>query len=214
MAHKKPESSAIIDSVKHKDKRTNIPEELRDFIKEDEKSPKTIFYPRDTTLDPQRVLKGKDEQDSKDLAVPVVPIYIQEKIHPQAIVKDIKAYAARENAEQRLNLFGDFNGIKFEDMNEFYQHEQNWSNRMTLGDSLQVSLTYPCIKGCGNCLSNLLNCDKRNTLSTLSPWLSRKTKSKKSVPLGRLRCRRFARPFHSMSWLSFRGLILRKSRMS
>jgi adenine-specific DNA-methyltransferase len=37
------------------------------------------------------------------------------------------------------DLFSDFNGVpKGVDKTEFYQHDQNWSNRMILGDSLQV----------------------------------------------------------------------------
>src|SRR5688500_13428797 len=37
------------------------------------------------------------------------------------------------------DLFADFNGIpKGVDKTEFYQHDQNWSTRMILGDSLQV----------------------------------------------------------------------------
>jgi adenine-specific DNA-methyltransferase len=37
------------------------------------------------------------------------------------------------------DLFADFNGMpKGVDKTEFYQHDQNWSNRMILGDSLQV----------------------------------------------------------------------------
>jgi adenine-specific DNA-methyltransferase len=84
-----------VESIKHKDKRTNIPtEELRDFVAEDEKAPKTVLYPRDQSLDPQLVWKGKDEQDQKDLAVPVVPVYIQEKIHPQAIVENLRESAS------------------------------------------------------------------------------------------------------------------------
>ena len=51
---------------------------------------KTVLYPRDPSLDPQLVWKGKDEQDARPLEVPAVPIYIQEKIHPQAIVEDVK----------------------------------------------------------------------------------------------------------------------------
>ncbi|MBV6343584.1 DNA methyltransferase [Candidatus Magnetobacterium casense] len=139
MSRKKANGALNVDSVKHKDKRTNIPtEELRDFVREDEKSPKVVHYPRDPSLDPQLVWKGKDEQDGKDLSVACVPIYIQEKIHPQAIVEDIKSYAAREKAEEGPRLFADFNGIGFEELIEFYRHEQNWSNRMILGDSLQV----------------------------------------------------------------------------
>jgi adenine-specific DNA-methyltransferase len=130
-----------VDSVRHKDKRTNIPtEELRDFVKEDEDKPKTVLYPRDPSLDPQLVWKGKDEQDSKPLAVPAVPVYIQEKIHPQAIIEDIRSEAAKakEPSEEQMEMFSDFNGIDFEQLVDFYQHEQNWSNRMILGDSLLV----------------------------------------------------------------------------
>jgi len=84
---KKPSNPIPVVAVKHKDKRTNIPtKELRGFVEEDEKQPKTILYPRDPSLDPQLVWKGKDEQDRQPLEVPAVPIYIQEKIHPQAII--------------------------------------------------------------------------------------------------------------------------------
>jgi adenine-specific DNA-methyltransferase len=81
-----------IASLKHRDKRTNIPtEKPRDFVAEDEKTPKTMLYPRDLSLDPQLVWKGKDEQDQEPLAVPAVPIYIQEKIYPQAIIENVRA---------------------------------------------------------------------------------------------------------------------------
>jgi len=138
MPPKKNGAATPIDSLKHKkEKRMNIPtKELRGFVEEDEKSPKTILYPRDPSLDPQLVWKGKDEQDRKALEVPAVPVYIQEKIHPQAIIEDLRRTGGKE--QQTLSLFSDFNGIKFEEMIEFYRHEQNWSNRMILGDSLLV----------------------------------------------------------------------------
>jgi adenine-specific DNA-methyltransferase len=127
-----------VSSLKHDDKRVNIPtEELRDFVSDAEKAPQTMLYPRDPSLDPQLVWKGKDEQDRHPLAVPVVPIYIQEKIHPQAIVEAIRA-EARKEVEPQADLFSDFNGITFENLIDFYAHEQNWSNRMILGDSLTV----------------------------------------------------------------------------
>jgi adenine-specific DNA-methyltransferase len=128
-----------IDTLRHKDKRVNIPtEELRDFVADDEKNPKTMLYPRDPSLDPQLVWKGKDEQDREDLAVPAVPIYIQEKIHPQAIIEDVRAQAKKDAPEAQMGLFGDFNGIAFEELIDFYHHEQKWANRMILGDSLLV----------------------------------------------------------------------------
>lgn len=132
-------SSTPITSVKHKDKRTNIPtQELRDFVRDEESAPKTILYPRDPSLDPQLVWKGKDEQDRQDLAVPTVPIYIQEKIQPQVIIEDLRTRSKKDSSGDSLELFSDFNGIAFEDLVDFYHHEQNWSNRMILGDSLLV----------------------------------------------------------------------------
>ena len=138
MARKRTKTPKPITSTKHKDKRANIPtEEPRDFVAEDEKSPEIVLYPRDPSLDPQLVWKGKDAQDGEDLAVAAVPVYIQEKIHPQAIIEDVRAQAKKDRPEQ-LALFTDFNGLAFEDLVEFYQHEQNWTNRMILGDSLLV----------------------------------------------------------------------------
>ena len=47
--------------------------------------------------------------------------------------------ASTKPGELTPDLFADFNGIpKGADKTEFYQHDQNWSNRMILGDSLQV----------------------------------------------------------------------------
>ncbi len=128
-----------VEIVKHKDSRVNIPtEELRGFVADAENEPKTLLYPRDTSLDPQLVWKGKDEQDAKPLEVPVVPVYIQEKIHPQALVEDIRKQARKETPQDTPDLFGDFNGVPFQEMVDFYHHDQHWSNRMILGDSLLV----------------------------------------------------------------------------
>ncbi len=134
----KSKTPVNIEAFKYKDRRANIPtEELRDFVLKDEASPKVIIYPRDPSLDPQLVWKGKDEQVTIDLAVPAVPVYIQEKIHPKHIIEDLRAQA-KEGKPSQLELFADFNGLQFEELVEFYQHEQNWSNRMILGDSLLV----------------------------------------------------------------------------
>jgi adenine-specific DNA-methyltransferase len=141
MVSRKKTSKTEIETVKHKDKRANIPtEELRGFLSEEEKQPKTLLYPRDPSLDPQLVWQTKDEQDSQDLEVTAVPIYIQEKIHPQAIIDDFRHQVKQEQAEQQLSLFGDFNGLEFEKLIDFYQHKDGvkWTNRMILGDSLSV----------------------------------------------------------------------------
>ena len=88
MANSKNKPTIPIEATVHKDRRTNIPtEELRGFVTDDENRPKKMLYPRDPSLDPQLVWKGKDEQDSQDLEVPAVPIYIQEKIHPKYLIE-------------------------------------------------------------------------------------------------------------------------------
>src|SRR2546426_12062044 len=80
-----------VEAIHHKDTRVNIPtHELRDFVKDDEVAPKSLLDARDSSLDPQLVWNGKDEQDRQDLVVPVVPIYIQEEIHPQALVENLR----------------------------------------------------------------------------------------------------------------------------
>ena len=140
---KKKNTWKTVESIRHKDKRANIPtEELRDFVTDEELAPRTMLYPRDPSLDPQLVWKGKDEQDREDLAVPVVPVYIQEKIHPQAIIDALPR--SERTGDAQTNLFADFNGLEddFEKKIDFYSQKDDrqklWSNRLILGDSLLV----------------------------------------------------------------------------
>ena len=110
---------------------------------DDDKSPMRVaFERRNRDLDPQLVWRGKDEQMDADLEVPAPPLYIQEKVHPKALIDDLRRQTterADEVAPELPDLFADFNGLPSLDAStEFYQHDQNWSNRMILGDSLQV----------------------------------------------------------------------------
>lgn len=128
-----------VEQLRHDEaKRRNIPtNELQPFMGSASNAPKSMLYPRDPSLDPQLVWKGKDREDAQDLEVPVLPIYIQEKIQPKALIEDLRAQTKQE-VEAQASLFGDFNGIEFDDLVEFYQHDQSWTNRMILGDSLAV----------------------------------------------------------------------------
>ena len=124
-------------------KRKNLPSaEQQSFVQQDQTAPKQIRYPRNTDLDPQLVWRGKDEQDWSDLIVNAPPLYIQEKVHPKVLIDDLLRHSKeREHqaGQTTADLFADFNGIpKGADKTEFYQHDQNWTNRMILGDSLQV----------------------------------------------------------------------------
>jgi adenine-specific DNA-methyltransferase len=137
-------TSKTVETIKHDDaKRKNIPSaEQQSFVQQVHAAPKQIRYPRNTDLDPQLVWHGKDEQDWSDLVVNAPPLYIQEKVHPKALIDEL----LRETKEREheaghttADLFADFNGVpKGADKTEFYAHDQNWTNRMILGDSLQV----------------------------------------------------------------------------
>src|SRR4051794_33950670 len=125
-------------------KRKNIPPaEMEPVVAEAEKTPLRVAYERrNRDLDPQLVWRGKDEQDWSDLVVQAPPLYIQEKVHPKVLIDDLLRESRQrehEAGKSTPDLFADFNGIpKGVDKTEFYKHDQNWSNRMILGDSLQV----------------------------------------------------------------------------
>ena len=141
---RKPKQPKQVDALTHAEaKRLNIPTaEYQSVQDKAQQAPRVLRYPRNTDLDPQLVWRGKDEQDAEDLVVQAPPIYIQEKVHPKALIDDLLRQtreSQHEAGQTTADLFADFNGIpKGVDKTEFYQHDQNWTNRMILGDSLQV----------------------------------------------------------------------------
>ena len=163
MATKKSGSTFVgVEALKHNDdKRKNIPTaEYQSLMADEVRKPVQVSYPRATSnadglhaekqrrnhdLDPQLVWRGKDEQDWTDLVVNAPPLYIQEKVHPKVLIDDLlrqsreRREAADAAAGGTVDMFGDFNGIPAgADKTDFYAHDQNWTNRMILGDSLQV----------------------------------------------------------------------------
>ena len=142
MARRKAPKS--IEVLTHREAtRKNIPTaEYQSVMRKEEQSPVRVAYERrNRDLDPQLVWRGKDEQNWADLVVNAPPLYIQEKVHPKALIDDLlrRSQADQTSNERQVDLFADFNGLRDENAKtEFYQHDANWSNRMILGDSLQV----------------------------------------------------------------------------
>ena len=141
---KQPKS---VESLTHEEaRRRNLPSaEHQPLMREAEQSPVRMAYERrNRDLDPQLVWRGKDEQDWSDLVVNAPPLYIQERVHPKVLVDDLVRSTQELSANHsppatQTDMFADFNGLPSEDAKtEFYQHDANWSNRMILGDSLQV----------------------------------------------------------------------------
>ena len=139
---RKAEKLKQVETLTHEEaKRKNIPTaEYQSVMKEDDQSPVRVAYERrNRDLDPQLVWRGKDEQDRADLVVPAPPLFIQEKVHPKALIDDLVASSPNADPNSQPDLFADFNGLPDGNAKtEFYQHDANWSNRMILGDSLQV----------------------------------------------------------------------------
>jgi adenine-specific DNA-methyltransferase len=157
----RPSNAKTVESLTHDEaRRKNIPTaEYQAVLPTEQQQPKQIRYPRpdaaelgeeksarNRDLDPQLVWRGKDEQDWSDLVVSAPPLYIQEKVHPKVLIDDLLR-STKERQHEAVgfgkgvtpDLFADFNGIpKGADKTDFYQHDQNWTNRMILGDSLQV----------------------------------------------------------------------------
>ena len=133
-----------VESLTHEEaSRRNLPSaEHQPLMQDEERSPIRLAYERrNRDLDPQLVWRGKDEQDLDDLAVSAPPLYIQERVHPKALVDDLMRQSrnGRTADEYQTDMFADFNGLPSESAKtEFYRHDANWSNRMILGDSLQV----------------------------------------------------------------------------
>ena len=144
MARKPKRTKKTVATLTHQDaSRKNIPTaEFQSVMREEEQSPIRVAYERrNRDLDPQLVWRGKDEQDWSDLVVQAPPLYIQEKVHPKVLIDDLlrQTQHAKDTRKEQLDLFGDFNGLSDEARStEFYQHDANWTNRMILGDSLQV----------------------------------------------------------------------------
>lgn len=152
MPPKKPSRKSVEALTHDEAKRLNIPTaELSTVARTKDITPVPVaFARRDADLDPQLIWRGKYGPDgitgeNGELLVKAAPLYIQEKVHPKALIDDLRresearAQKSVPPAQEQFSLFADFNGLpEGVDKTEFYQHEQNWANRLILGDSLQA----------------------------------------------------------------------------
>ena len=155
MARKRTAKSKDVAALTHeRSTRTNIPSaEHQSVIAPEHARPVAVAFERNggglerekerrnPDLDPQLIWRGKDGADWHELVVTAPPLYIQEKVHPKALIDDLRRRTREHEAEQddQPALFADFNGFpEGADRTDFYQHEGRWQNRMILGDSLHV----------------------------------------------------------------------------
>ena len=158
----RPKGPTPVESTAHGDKRSNIPTaDALVFVDPQVEEVRRVRYARDESLDPQLVWRGKYDDSARIVEVPSAgrvvepaqpraassaddvvadapPIYIQEKIDPRVLVENLRRTAERPEDEPEATLFDTFDGLDELDLVDFYRHQANWSNRVILGDSLQV----------------------------------------------------------------------------
>jgi adenine-specific DNA-methyltransferase len=139
---KAPAGPKPVLATQHDDKRSVIPTaDVQDLVPPEVEEPVTVRWPRDHSLDPQLVWKGKDDE-AEVLEGDAPPLYIQEKVDPRVLVENLRRTAAAGKPEPELTLFDSFDGLDGLDNLDFYDHTDGkgarWSNRMILGDSLNV----------------------------------------------------------------------------
>jgi adenine-specific DNA-methyltransferase len=130
-----PTTAAPVESYKHTGKRVRIPTQEESVkLSPRDKRPEKKRYAYDPSLDPRLEWAGKTEAGA-EFDVTTVPIYVQEKIAPEALIARLKAGT---NDSSQMLLFGETAHEQMGKAVDFYKHEDNWQNRMILGDSLLV----------------------------------------------------------------------------
>ncbi len=130
-----------IEPITYPDDRVNIPTpELAPMMDPADAAPiRAAYARRNPDLDPQLIWRGKDI-DATHVSADAPPLYLQEQVHPKAIIEDLRRGGQRNGEGSGADLFDHF-GVTDDDAEaevEFYRHATRWSNRMILGDGLQV----------------------------------------------------------------------------
>ena len=133
-------SKKDIKNYKQTGKRKNIPEVglVTSATDRVEGKKKYVFDPY---LDPQLQWSGKVEKN--ELEIDTVSLHVHERMDPKTLIEQLKIKSESEvpqnSGQLELNFF-DNPGFE-KPLNkalQFYEHEQDWSNRLIAGDSLLV----------------------------------------------------------------------------
>jgi adenine-specific DNA-methyltransferase len=137
-SNKKTATAIPVEAIVHAEKRANLPTaDAQDLVPPRVQNDVSVSYPREIRS-PTLLWRGRELSEEADLEVDAPPIYIQEKVDPRVLIENLRRTAADGNREPELSLFDSFDGLGELDLVEFYAHEANWSNRVILGDSMQV----------------------------------------------------------------------------
>ena len=130
MSRKKTTKTKQLDSYTFPEVRTNNPKVGLVTPKTDPDLGIKKKYKFDPFLEPKLDWASKFEKSSID--IPIVSLHVHERIDPKTIIKNFKSFGDVEQP----SIF-DVNKPLQEDI-AFYNHNDNWSNRLIAGDSLLV----------------------------------------------------------------------------
>lgn len=82
----------------------------------------------------QPFLNWSGKAERQKISVPTLPLFVHERHSTQAILDTLKSHKATGT---NLDLFGDID-LDVADKLDAYEHKGPWTNRLILGDSLQV----------------------------------------------------------------------------
>lgn len=133
---KKNPSSDEIEQYTHDDKKRPYNPPVGLVTPETDKDMPRKKYAHDPHLDPQLQWSGKAENTSFE--VDTVSLHVHERIDPLTIIE--KVIKKPEFIQQTLFHYFEKpeNNPPLREAIQFYKHAQNWSNRLTAGDSLLV----------------------------------------------------------------------------
>ncbi len=138
-------------SYKHKDKRALIPskeEEGYELANPIVKEKQMAEYPKNPIVhrgqDPELMWMNKYGNDDTDdvLQIDIRSLYRHEHILPEALLERLYQLKKEENAASQMDLFASFGNEydidELDKVGEYYQHQNDWKNRLILGDSQLV----------------------------------------------------------------------------
>jgi len=81
-------------------------------------------------------LEWAGKAEGREFSVPTLPLFTHERLSTQAIMETLQSH--KREPERNLDLFHESDLSITEKMLKAYEHQNGWTNRMILGDSLRV----------------------------------------------------------------------------
>ena len=113
-------------------RRTNLPTDRTERFMEDEDVADAELAPEEDSGSYPTIQWNRSRDPDEEFQHG--PLYIHEKINPEALVQSV----LKQGPGRQADMFAQFNGLPEQAHYEWYQHEGYWQNRMIHGDARRV----------------------------------------------------------------------------